>query len=78
MKQWTLKGKKALITGGTKGIGLAIANELLSLGADVFIVARNENLIKRKVNAWQKKGYKAFGYAADLGKNEERKNGSQG
>ena len=40
--QWRLKGKLALITGGTKGIGLAIAEEFLRLGAEIFIVARSE------------------------------------
>ena len=34
--------KKALVTGGTKGIGLAIANELSSLGVDVLVVARTK------------------------------------
>ena len=39
--RWTLEGKTALVTGGTKGIGLAIANELASFGARVIKVARS-------------------------------------
>jgi NAD(P)-dependent dehydrogenase (short-subunit alcohol dehydrogenase family) len=40
---WSLSGKKALITGGTKGIGLAIVREFLSLGAAVITVARDKS-----------------------------------
>ncbi|MCB2195858.1 MAG: SDR family oxidoreductase [Bacteroidetes bacterium] len=40
--RWNLKNKKALVTGGTKGIGKAITQEFIELGADVLVVARNE------------------------------------
>jgi NAD(P)-dependent dehydrogenase (short-subunit alcohol dehydrogenase family) len=36
-----LQGRRALVTGGSKGIGLAIAEELVAEGADVAICARN-------------------------------------
>lgn len=72
MELWNLKGKKALITGGTKGIGLAIAEEYLKLGAEIFIAARDNKLISKKVNSWNKKGYKASGLAVDLSIKEDR------
>jgi Tropinone reductase 1 len=46
---WTLNGKKALVTGGTKGIGLAITQEFLDLGAEVLAVARDTKAIRGKV-----------------------------
>lgn len=39
-KSWTLKGKRALVTGGSKGIGKAIVAELLQLNASVLFTAR--------------------------------------
>jgi NAD(P)-dependent dehydrogenase (short-subunit alcohol dehydrogenase family) len=49
MNHWTLQGKKALVTGGTKGIGLAITREFLELGAEVLVVARNTKTIQGKL-----------------------------
>ncbi|BAV05306.1 NAD(P)-dependent dehydrogenase, short-chain alcohol dehydrogenase family [Filimonas lacunae] len=37
----SLQGKRALVTGGTKGIGKAIADELAQAGAQVIVTARN-------------------------------------
>lgn len=39
--RWRLDGQTALITGGSAGIGLAVARELLGLGADVLLAARD-------------------------------------
>ncbi|MBS1950258.1 MAG: Oxidoreductase, short-chain dehydrogenase/reductase family [Cytophagales bacterium] len=49
MNEWSLQGKKALVTGGTKGIGLAIVKELLELGAEVLVVARDTKPIQGKL-----------------------------
>jgi Tropinone reductase 1 len=72
MGRWNLEGKRAVITGGTKGIGLAIAEEFLALGAEIIVVARNKELIDEKLNEWKNKGYTAFGFGKDLSSELER------
>ncbi len=47
---WNLKNKKSLITGGTKGIGLATANMFRELGAEVITVSRNAGDIKADIS----------------------------
>ena len=41
IKQFDLTGKSAIVTGGSKGLGLAMAEGLASAGADVLVVSRN-------------------------------------
>lgn len=70
-ERWTLAGRKALVTGATKGIGLAIAQEFLALGAEVIIVARNTEAIEQQTDAWHSVG-KVHKVAADVATVEGR------
>ncbi len=74
MKEWSLKNKKALITGSSKGIGLAIAEEFLSLGAEVFVVSRSAENIGILTSNWKDKGFTVYGIASDLSIKEGREN----
>ncbi|HEX3876757.1 MAG TPA: SDR family oxidoreductase [Bryobacteraceae bacterium] len=58
-----LQGKKALVTGSTAGIGLAIASELAKEGAEVIVNGRTQ----QRVDAAIKSSGAAHGIAADLG-----------
>jgi 3-oxoacyl-[acyl-carrier protein] reductase len=56
-----------LITGGTKGIGQAIAQTLAADGAHVAICARNAAEVEQSVQELARHGVKAFGRAVDVG-----------
>ena len=45
--QWQLRGHTALITGASKGIGYAVARELAGLGANLLLVARDEDYLEQ-------------------------------
>ncbi|WP_024888725.1 SDR family oxidoreductase [Luteimonas huabeiensis] len=45
-QRWRLDGQRALVTGGSAGIGRAIARELLGFGAEVLIVARDGDALE--------------------------------
>jgi NAD(P)-dependent dehydrogenase (short-subunit alcohol dehydrogenase family) len=61
-----LQGKSVLVTGGSKGIGLAIANLFAAEGANVAICGRNADNVGEAVNGLAGKGVKAWGSAIDV------------
>ena len=62
-----LKGLRAIVTGGTKGIGRAIAETLAAEGADVAICARNAEEVSAAVSKLQTKAVRAVGAVVDVG-----------
>jgi NAD(P)-dependent dehydrogenase (short-subunit alcohol dehydrogenase family) len=65
------KGKSALITGGSRGLGYALARRLSAKGATVVLVARDAVGLAAAVQEIRNAGGTAFGIAADVGDKEE-------
>jgi 3-oxoacyl-[acyl-carrier protein] reductase len=61
-----LRGKKAIVTGGTRGIGRAIASLLAAEGCDVAICARHKEAVDETVATLAGTGVKATGGAVDV------------
>ena len=64
-----MSGKQILITGGTSGIGLAAAEALVALGANVTIVGRNgtrKRIAAAQVDAARRRGAMVDTFIADL------------
>ena len=67
-----LKGKLAFITGGSRGIGKAIALKLADMGADVIInYYKNKEKAEETVKEIEEKGVKGYTIQGDFGKKED-------
>ena len=61
-----LKGKRVLVTGGTKSIGRAIVDAFVAEGAVVGFCARDAKLVKEREKDWQSKQARVAGTALDV------------
>lgn len=61
-----LKGRRAIVTGATRGIGRAVAELLAGEGVDIAICARKPQEVAETVEALQKKGVRVAGEAIDV------------
>lgn len=66
LREW-IKGKIAVLTASTDGIGLACAKELLEKGAVVFISSRKEENVLNALDELKKYGENAFGFVCNAG-----------
>jgi NAD(P)-dependent dehydrogenase (short-subunit alcohol dehydrogenase family) len=62
-----LEGKRALVTGGSSGIGFAIARAMLAKGARVVVTGRNAERLSKAVQDLQAGGLPASAFCADVG-----------
>ncbi|AKD04666.1 SDR family oxidoreductase [Pontibacter korlensis] len=67
--RWQLTGKKAVVTGGSKGIGEATVKEFIDLGAEVLAVARKQEDLRRLQEQYPKQ---LDTLSADVSKEEGR------
>jgi NAD(P)-dependent dehydrogenase (short-subunit alcohol dehydrogenase family) len=66
----SLKGKVAVVTGGSRGLGLQMAEALGEMGAKVALTARKKDELDEAVSHLKKLGIEATAYVCDLGRRE--------
>ncbi|RFF27466.1 MULTISPECIES: SDR family oxidoreductase [unclassified Wenzhouxiangella] len=63
---WSLTGCRALVTGASRGIGLAVARSLCERGAEVWMTARGRERLNAAADALTSEGWKVHALAADV------------
>lgn len=74
MDYFDIKGKKTIVTGGSRGLGKGVVDGFLAYGAEVVIIAHSEKT-KDIAAAYQKQGFTCHGVACDLADREDRARG---
>jgi gluconate 5-dehydrogenase len=70
MSLFSLKGRRALITGSSRGIGFALAQALGEAGANIILNSRNQAELQHAVSRLQEKGIDVNGVAFDVTQTE--------
>ncbi|CAI9302746.1 unnamed protein product [Lactuca saligna] len=70
--RWSLAGMTALVTGGTRGIGYAVVEELAGLGAAVHTCSRNEAELNQRLQEWSVNGFSVTGSVCDAASRPQR------
>lgn len=67
---FNLSGRKAIVTGGSRGLGLQIAEALAEMGAELVLAARKADELEVAADHLKRQGASVRTFAADLGKPE--------
>ena len=66
MNLFNLKNKRAVVTGGTHGLGMAMAEGLANAGAELIITSTTPEKLEEALAYYRSKNYKASGYIFDI------------
>ncbi len=71
MVDFSLKGKVALVTGATYGIGFSMASALAKAGATITFNDLSDELVEKGRAAYEAEGITAYGFVCDVTKEEQ-------